>query len=91
MSDPAYNSYELKIKDSISGVNVNNIYNTEFKQTGFIKNKYIKAIIGQIVPLKLKLGKEYILQLKRSKDMFYDDAKCGVATCDVINVPFMRY
>jgi|GEM_PF-1896632 len=92
MSDASYNSYQMAIKDSITGLNVNNAYGAEFNQDGVIKDKYIKALVGRLIPLKLKLGTEYNLVLKHSSEIAYNVANCGIsATCDTIYVPFTRY
>jgi len=82
----------MTIKDSITGITVNDAYGTEFKQYGIIKDKYVKALVGRLIPLKLKLAKEYNLVLRRSSDIAYNSTKCGTtATCDEIYVPFTRY
>lgn len=87
-----YKSFRIKIKDAISGEYVKSIYNVEYSLDGAASGGYIKAFIGLLMRLNLKLGNDYLLVVTGSTDPSFDSSRCGSgAACRDFIIPFAEY
>ncbi len=87
-----YKSYNMKIKDALTGEYVKSIYNVDYEQDGTAASGYVKSFVGMAVKTTLKLGNDYQILITGSTDTVFNSARCGAgATCQEYAVPLTLY